>query len=87
MQRYMVIERFREENSEAVYERFNQAGRMLPEGLLYIDSWLCADDKQCFQLMETETPELFDKWFKHWDDLVDFEVVELKEKPTGETIP
>ena len=80
---YMVIERFKQGHSDAVYARFNAKGRMLPAGLLYHDSWLSVDDKTCYQLMQTETPETFDKWTRHWDDLVDFEVIELKEKPTG----
>ena len=87
MGRYMVIGRFRQGSSAAVYQRFKAKGRMLPPGLCYLDSWLSASDDACYQLMETNTPETFDKWFAHWNDLVDFEVIELKEKPTGETNP
>ena len=81
---YMVIERFKAGNATAVYDRFAQKGRMLPDGLHYIDSWLTADDRTCFQVMETDQPESFDKWTCHWNDLVDFEIIELKEKPTGD---
>lgn len=83
MPRYMVVERFREGHSATVYARFAKKGRMLPEGLNYIDSWLSADDDMCYQLMETDTPETFDRWIRNWDDLVDFGIVELKTKPTG----
>ena len=83
MRRYMVIERFRDGHSGRVYDRFHRRGRMLPDGLRYIDSWLGADDSTCYQLMETAQPETFDKWIARWDDLVDFEVTELKEKPIG----
>lgn len=83
MPRYMVIERFRGGKSAAVYDRFASRGRMLPSGLNYIDSWLSAQDDTCYQLMQTDSPETFDKWTPHWDDLVEFEVVELTEKPTG----
>ena len=83
MQRYMVIERFKAGTSRAVYERFRDKGRMLPDGLVYLDSWLSADDSACYQLMETDTPEHFDRWTAHWDDLVAFDVIPLKPKPTG----
>jgi hypothetical protein len=64
-----------------VYERFEGKGRMLPEGLTYIDSWLEKDGDRCFQLMETHDPSLFDRWMDSWKDLVSFEIVELGEKP------
>lgn len=80
---YMVIERFKQGHSAAVYERFETKGRMLPPGLSYCDSWLSADDDVCYQLMKTENPDTFDKWIAHWDDLVEFEVIELKQETTG----
>ena len=80
---YMVIERFKAGHSASIYERFNARGRMLPPGLRYLDSWLRADDAACYQLMETKDPKTFDKWIAHWDDLVEFEVRELKDKPIG----
>lgn len=83
MARYMVIERFRAGRSDAVYARFHAQGRMLPPGLAYLDSWLTADDRVCYQLMETDDPTTFDKWIAHWDDLVEFEIIDLKDKPTG----
>ena len=82
MPQYMIIERFREGNSAAIYDRFAAKGRMLPNELRFLDSWLSQSDDTCYQLMETERPESFDKWIAHWDDLVEFEIVELKEKPT-----
>lgn len=83
MTHYMVIERFRAGNSDAVYERFAARGRMLPDGLEYVESWLSARDDTCFQVMRAENRESFDNWTRHWDDLADFEIIELKEKPTG----
>ncbi len=83
MPMYMVIERFKAGHSTAVYKRFAAQGRMLPLGLCYLDSWLSAGDDVCYQLMRTETPETFDTWIANWDDLVDFEVIELIDKPIG----
>ena len=81
MKRYMVIEHFAPGMKSKVYERFDQNGRMLPEGLTYIDSWVEKDGDRCFQLMETEDPSLFDRWMDSWKDLVSFEITELGEKP------
>lgn len=81
MKKYMVIETFRSGALEKVYQRFHSKGRMLPEGLRYIDSWLEKNGQRCFQLMETDNPELFTQWTQHWDDLTEFEIVEIGEKP------
>ena len=72
---YMVIERFNGRNAVAVYQRFQEKGRMMPDGLTYIDSWVEPNYDRCFQLMETEDPALFDKWIANWNDLMDFEIV------------
>ncbi len=85
MKSYMVIETFVPGGKAKIYERFHERGRMLPPGLTYIDSWLAADGKRCFQLMETEDRSLFSAWTEHWNDLVEFEIVELGEKPQKNT--
>lgn len=77
----MVIETFLPGCKERVYERFHQKGRMLPEGLIYLESWLEKDGDRCFQLMETSDPALFRTWSEHWKDLVTMEVIELGQKP------
>lgn len=69
----MVVENFKDE--VAVYRRFNRQGRLMPEGLNYLSSWIASDLKKCFQLMETEDVTLFDEWIANWQDLVDFEVI------------
>jgi len=33
---YMVIERFKEGAAPAIYQRFREKGRMMPEGLNYV---------------------------------------------------
>jgi hypothetical protein len=74
----MVVETFAPGRKAAVYDRFREKGRMLPEGLFYIDSWLEKDGDTCYQLMETDSPQLFDKWIEQWKDLVSFKVIELE---------
>ena len=81
MAQYMVIETFRPGCKEQVYQRFHRQGRMLPDGLIYIDSWLERDGDRCFQLMETQNPILFQNWMDHWSDLVTIEIVEIGPKP------
>ena len=77
----MVIEAFAPGRKMAVYDRFRLRGRMLPDGLAYLDSWLEKDGDRCFQLMETDSPGLFAEWINHWKDLVSFEVIELESPP------
>ena len=71
---YMVIERFRNGDAASVYRRFRDKGRLAPEGLTYISSWVGADLRVCYQLMETSDPSLLAVWIDRWSDLVDFEV-------------
>jgi len=73
----MVIERYKSGCWDAVYERFDAKGRMLPDGLYYLNSWVSKEKQVCYQLMETSFPELFEIWFGRWSDLVDFERVEI----------
>lgn len=79
--KYMVVETFAPGAKTLVYERFYQKGRMLPDGLHYIDSWIEKDGDRCFQLMETDVPQLFDTWISAWKDLVSFEIIELESRP------
>lgn len=77
MRRYMVVERFKAGCWEAAYDRFRDQGRLLPEGLYYLNSWASREHQVCYQLMETASPALFDIWFSCWSDLVTFELVEI----------
>jgi hypothetical protein len=73
---FMVIERFKgRAAAAAVYERFRERGRMLPDGLRYVGSWTEVNFDRCFQLMECDDPHLFRRWTAEWEDLVEFEIV------------
>jgi hypothetical protein len=74
---FMVIERFKDHNAAAVYRRFREKGRMLPDGLRYVDSWVETNSDRCFQLMECDDTRLFQQWITNWNDLADFEIVEV----------
>jgi hypothetical protein len=71
---YMIVERFKHHDAKPVYQRFRERGRLAPDGLTYVASWVDEQFQRCFQLMETDDPSLLDEWMAHWNDLVDFEV-------------
>lgn len=71
---YMIIERFKDANAIAVYRRFREHGRMAPDGVRYLSSWVDTDFTRCYQLMECDDERLLREWMTRWEDLVDFEV-------------
>jgi len=71
---YMVVENFRNGDPVPVYRRFRERGRLAPEGLHYVSSWVDEKLERCFQLMETDDRLLLDEWMEYWSDLVEFEV-------------
>ena len=72
--KYMVIEHFRNRDPLPVYRRFRDRGRMAPEGLQYLSSWVDERFERCFQLMEAVDRTLLDQWIANWSDVVDFEI-------------
>ena len=72
---YMVIERFRHQDALPVYRRFRDQGRLAPEGLEYVSSWVDEAYHICYQVMRTSDRALLDAWIANWSDLVDFEVI------------
>ena len=77
MKTYMVVERFRPNCMAAAYERFEAQGRLLPDGLVYVESWLAPNAEICFQLMQADNASQFAEWFARWNDLVEFELHEI----------
>ena len=75
---FMVIERFRAGRAPDVYRRFRDRGRLAPDGLRYVSSWVDLDFRRCFQLMETDDESLLGEWTRNWDDLAEFEVVPVR---------
>ncbi|HEX7529814.1 MAG TPA: DUF3303 family protein [Pyrinomonadaceae bacterium] len=74
---FMVIERFKNRDAIPVYRRYREEGRIMPDGLKYVDSWVEPDLGRCFQLMECDDPQLLQQWANRWQDLVDFEIVSV----------
>jgi uncharacterized protein DUF3303 len=71
---YMVVEHFKHQDPLPVYRRFREQGRLAPEGLEYLSSWVDEKFERCFQLMETDDPTKLHEWMEHWTDIVRFEV-------------
>jgi hypothetical protein len=82
----MVIERYHEGKAKMLYQRYSEKGRMMPEGVQYINSWINEEVTVCYQLMESDSIEGLQQWISNWSDIVDFEVIpvissaEAKEK-------
>ena len=74
---YMVVEHFRGGNATPVYHRFRERGRLAPEGLTYVTSWVTDDMTTCYQVMACDDRALLDQWIANWSDLVDFDVMSV----------
>lgn len=70
---YMIIEHYRH-GPDPVYERFHKRGRLAPDGLRYVNSWVTPDLQRCYQVMECDDRSLLDTWMAAWEDIVAFEV-------------
>ena len=84
---FMVVERFKEGKAKEIYCRFQEKGRMMPEGLQYVDSWVEVNFNRCFQLMECDDLRLLQEWIFQWQDLVEFEIISIvPSKETAEVV-
>ena len=72
---YMIIENFKHGDPVPVYRRFQDHGRLTPEGLHYVSSWVTSDMTTCYQIMECADRRLLEQWMARWSDIVDFEVI------------
>ena len=75
---FMVIEHFRPGRAPEIYRRFRERGRMAPDALKYVSSWVDLKFERCFQLMEADSEQHFKEWTANWDDLADFEIVPVQ---------
>lgn len=84
---FMVIEKFRNRDPKPIYKRFLEKGRMMPDGLIYKESWIEANFERCFQLMECADVSLLQEWILQWQDLAEFEIIAVSEsKKTAELV-
>ncbi|HEY7568579.1 MAG TPA: DUF3303 family protein [Gemmatimonadaceae bacterium] len=72
---YMIIEHFKKGDPLPVYRRFRDRGRLAPDGLRYVTSWVTTDYRRCFQVMECDDIDDLEAWIANWRDVTDFEVV------------
>jgi hypothetical protein len=71
---YMIVETFHPGKVRQLYARFQEKGRLLPQGVRYVNSWIDQDVTRCFQVMECDDPALLEEWTGRWSDLADFEI-------------
>jgi hypothetical protein len=72
---YMVVENYRGGDALPVYRRLRDQGRLMPEGLRFVASWVTGDLRRCFQVVECDDDSLLAQWLARWEDLVEFEVL------------
>jgi len=75
---YMVVERFKDGKAPEIYRRVREQGRMIPDGLEYVSSWVDLEFKTCYQLMRTDDATLFEPWMNAWKGLIEFEIVPVR---------
>jgi hypothetical protein len=75
---FMIIEHFRPGQAPAIYRRFRERGRMMPEGVRYVSSWIDLDFQRCFQVMEAGSEQDLQAWTANWQDLIDFEIIPVR---------
>lgn len=63
---FMIIERFKDNDMIPIYKRVRDEGRVIPDGLKYIDSWIEPSFGRCFQLMECDDVRLLQQWALMW---------------------
>jgi hypothetical protein len=75
---FMVIERFMPGKAPEIYRRFRDRGRMAPDDVKYVASWVDLKFERCFQVMEADSESRLLEWTKHWEDLTDFEIIPVR---------
>lgn len=70
---YMVIEHY--QDTQAVYDRFREKGRMMPAGVRCVSSWVSIDGGTCYQINEADSEELLHQWAANWEDITEFEFI------------
>ena len=72
---FLVIEHFREGDARPAYRRFNEQGRLCPDGLQILNSWVDVGFGRCFLLMECDDATLLSKWSAGWSDVASIEII------------
>jgi hypothetical protein len=72
---FMVIEQFVDDDPLPVRTRFEERGRMLPDGVIYHASWIDPTRVRCFQVMEAADKSALQPWLDAWSDIVRFDVI------------
>ena len=71
----LVIEHWRPGTAAAIYKRFRETGRGLPDTVTVHGSWVDSSLSTCWQIMDAPSSEEMEVWTTHWSDLMEIEVV------------
>jgi hypothetical protein len=82
----MIVEHFRDGDPVPVYRRFRDRGRLMPDGVHYVNSWVTPDLARCYQVMECDDRALLDAWIANWGDLAEFEVIPVITSPEARAV-
>ena len=75
---FMVIEHFKPGKAPEIYRRFRERGRMAPDDVKYVASWVDLKFERCFQVMEADSEARLREWTRNWHDLTDFEIIPVR---------
>jgi hypothetical protein len=75
---FVVIERFKNREAKPIYQRLKEQGRMMPDAVKYLGSWIEENFDRCFQVMECNDVSELEEWASHWRDLMDFEFIPVR---------
>ena len=71
----LAIERWRPGAAAAIYTRFRESGRGLPDTVTVHGSWVDSSLSRCWQVMDAPSAADLEAWIAHWSDLMEIETV------------
>jgi len=75
---FMVVEHFKPGRAPDIYQRFRDRGRMTPDDVRHVASWVDLRFERCFQIMEADNEARLREWTRQWEDLTDFDIVPVR---------
>ena len=82
---FHVIESYRPDTADEIYRRLAVRGRMMPDGVSFVSSWVDMNFERCFMVMEADSEDLLWEWARNWEDLVEFEIVRVQSSEHAQT--
>ena len=83
---FLIIENFKKDKVKALYLRLEKEGRLLPEGIQYLSSWIDLDITTCYQVMQADTLGQIQEWLLEWEGFAEFEIIPVIDSDTARKI-